>query len=149
MTNLKLVAISWSGKEGNFLPYVWDGWTPHDGFLDWPRFRDRNHLFWAPLTSLGATFDPINNSMDLSWTPNPQGCTQPENRPFVVYRKRGSATRWAQISPPFVCATSTDTVMSFRDTDVEPGMTYTYTVVRQDADGEFSMQFGPQAATVP
>lgn len=146
---LKLVAISWAGKEGKFVPYVWDGWTPGDGFLDWPEFRDHNYIFWLLSSLLTATYDAVNNWIDLSWEPNPDGCNAPESRPFIVYRKRGSAVKWTQISPPFVCASAGQTLMTYRDTDVEPGMTYTYTVVRQNADGEFSMQFGPDTESVP
>ncbi len=146
---LKLVAISWAGREGNFVPYVWDGWIPKDGFLDWPEFRDHNYLFWLLFSELMSSYDPLNNRIDLSWEPGPAGCNQHEDRPFVVYRKRGSATRWTQISPPFVCNSTSQILMTYRDTDVEPGMSYTYTVVRQDATGEFSMQFGPKTESVP
>ncbi len=146
---LKLVAISWSGQEGNFVPYVWDGWTPGDGFLDWPEFRDHNYTFWLLFSELTAAYNAVNNRIDLSWEPHPDGCTQGLNRPFVVYRKRGGATKWTQISPPFVCSSPSQALMIYRDTDVEPGMSYTYTVVRQDAQGEFSLQFGPKTEAVP
>ena len=146
---LRLVAIGWSGEEGLSDPYVWDGWQPGDGILDWPAFRSANYRFIGSEADLTAT--PAAGQMMLSWTAHPDGCLADAAlgaRPFVVFRMRGSATRWSQISPPFVCD-GQNSSLTFLDNDVEPGLAYTYIVVRLDGSGEFTFQNGPTTAVAP
>lgn len=149
---LKLHAIGWSGREGLGLPYLWDGWTPGDGVLEWPLFRDDNRLTDAGQTALAATpgsAGPLH-WFDLTWDAYPDGCLAGAAgpRPFVVFRRRQQAALWQQISPPFVCDAGNPALV-YRDTDVQPGFSYIYTVIRLDQEGEFSVRFGPVSVTAP
>jgi hypothetical protein len=146
---LRLVGIGWSAQEGLSIPYVWDGWQPGDGVLDWPQFRSDNYRFQGPLATLTVT--PAPGQMSLSWTAQPDGCVGGNDRPFIVFRKRGGAARWQQISPPFGCDLQAPdpTQLAYRDTDIEPGLSYTYTVIRLGARGEFEFRHGPATAVAP
>jgi len=148
---LNLMAIGWSGREGQYESYRWEG-TPHDGLLEWPTFRVDNHAAFKLGDDLTATYVPALNRVDLTWTAQPQGCVDDKSRPFIVFRRRGSATRWEQISPPFGCATGP--ALEFHDHDVEPlpdgsPRRHHYTVIRLGAAGEFLGQYGPVFADVP
>ena len=138
---LHLRAIGWSGIPGNVKPYFWDGFGNGDLVLDWPLWRKRNFrnqpVSWADLT-----LTPIGNEIELSWGTEPTGCAQTTARPFVVYRRRGSSTRWQQVSPVLTCVNAIDTVLKWRDTDTEVDTWYSYVVVRYDRYGEFLHQYG-------
>ncbi len=147
---LTLGAIGWSGQRGHVAPHAWDGWTPPDGRLAWPQFRDENA--WMPPDGdvLTATVEGSPARVRLAWTAYPAHCDV-NSRPFVVFRQRGGAPRWQQVSPPFNCnlAAADPTQLSFVDTDVEPGFQYRYRVVRQDAAGEFSHLYMLATASIP
>ena len=146
---LRLVGIGWSAAEGLSIPYVWDGWQPGDGVLDWPIFRSDNYRFEGPLATL--TLAPAAGQMSLSWTAQPDGCAGGTARPFIVFRKRGAAVRWQQVSPPFGCDLQAPdpTQLAWRDADVEQGLSYTYTVIRLGLRGEFEFRYGPATAVAP
>jgi hypothetical protein len=146
---LKLRAIGIMGREGLDKPFHWDPSTPADTVLDWPRIRAGNRGGDAPV--LTVTYAQFPDRMTLEWTADSGGCNNDPD--FIVFRKRGRANRWQQISPPFHCNLSLPQAenMSFTDTDVQPGFDYSYVVIRLYSDGEFSRQFGPasQTATIP
>ena len=144
---LRLRALGWTGKEGLDIPHHWNGWAV-DTVLDWPRERSSNMLFQNLNTALTVTYSSGPERMTLEWSAsNLYGCTPAPD--FVVFRRRGGATRWQQISPPFSCdMTAPDpTALSFVDTDVQAGLSYTYTVVRLGQNGEFQVQYGPTTQT--
>jgi hypothetical protein len=143
---LHLAAIGWSGQEGYSVPYVWDGWVPDD-VLDWPTLRAQNYLF-EPAQASALTVTPSAGTVQLTWSAYPSGCDGTAARPFIVFRKRGGADRWQQISPPFTCD-GANTAMSYRDNDIQSGLSYTYTVIRLGSMGEFSFRFGPASGVAP
>lgn len=147
---LRLHAIGWSGKEGFTAPYAWDGLPPADGFLEWPAFRSANTLPQVLQNDLSLSLLSSPLRVKLTWTARPSGCDQGNERPFVVFRKRGSGM-YQQISPPFTCNTGAPdpTAMSYTDSDIEPGMSYRYIVIRTDAQGEFQMNFSAGPIAVP
>jgi mono/diheme cytochrome c family protein len=145
---LDLVAIGWSGREGQYAPYRYAG-AANDGMLEWPSQRTTNSiLFELQSDNLVASWNAGDQANDLTWTAAPDGCTEDALRPFVVFRKRGNATRWQQVSPPFRCDGG-NTAMIYKDRDVEPGLNYTYQVIRLGPGGEFQAEFGPQTVMVP
>jgi hypothetical protein len=146
---LSLRAIGWSGREGMTRPYPWDGEPPVAGVLAWPEHRRENTFLQQSFDELTLGYAASPPRITLSWTANPQGCN-PNDRPFVVFRRRGGG-RWQQISPPFVCPTTgpNPAALSYTDTDVEPGMSYSYTVVRTTESGEFLVRFGTTSITAP
>jgi hypothetical protein len=139
-----LVSVSWSGREGDFQPYTIQALT--DGVLEWPSIRQAN--WWGFPGNLVAAWNSGDGSIDLTWTANPNGCTDHADRPFIVFRRRGGNPRWEQISPPFGCD-GTNTSMLYKDYDVQPGFTYRYVVIRLARSGEFDAQFGPYDESVP
>jgi len=149
---LRMSAVGWSGREGLWQPYTWDGWTPGDGVLDWPKVRSENYLFDAANAGLTATpgVNAGQQVIDVSWAPFPGGCgAGPAGpRPFIVFRKRGTATRWQQISPPFVC-TGQPSSVDYQDRDIQSGFSYTYIVMRLTDVGEFRHRFGPATVMAP
>jgi hypothetical protein len=146
---LRLMAIGWSGEEGESLPYSWDGFTANDDVLEWPEFRDVNRGEKGEPSVLAATYDGAFDAIRLEWEAYPDGCENKDARPFIVFRKRAGAKRWAQISPPFRCAQDLNPNLEYRDRDVETGFSYTYTVIRLSSDGEFDFQYGPETEAVP
>ncbi|NJN65166.1 MAG: fibronectin type III domain-containing protein, partial [Acidobacteria bacterium] len=147
---LSLHAVGWSGKEGLTIPTPWDGWIPGDKIVDWPSFRTFNLPWHTAEDNLSATHYASPSRVRLDWNANPQGCENPVQRPFVVFRRKGAGA-WHQISPPFICTVSgpTEEALSFTDSDVEPGRTYQYRVIRVSSEGEFQMTFGPATVNVP
>jgi hypothetical protein len=147
---LSLHAIGWSGNEGLTIPTPWDGWIPGDSVVDWPRFRTFNLALESGIDDLTATYSAAPAQVRLDWVANPQGCEDNADRPFVVFRKRGTGP-WQQLSPPFGCtvSNSTEEPLHYIDRDVEPGRTYAYRVIRLDRLGEFQLTFGPATITVP
>lgn len=147
---LSLHAVGWSGKEGLTIPTPWDGWIPGDKIVDWPMFRTFNFPWQTAVDNLTATHLASPNRVRLDWNANPQGCENPVQRPFVVFRRKGTGA-WHQVSPPFTCTVSgpTEEALTFTDSDVEPGRSYQYRVIRVGSEGEFLMTFGPATVDVP
>jgi mono/diheme cytochrome c family protein len=143
---LNLVAVGWSGVEGLYAPYDLGGKS--GGVLEWPKFRTANHLFFL-LDDLEVNV--AGQTIDVQWTAHPGGCVINDERPFVVFRKRGTASRWEQISPLIQCDTANVPPfdMLFKDVDIEPGrnINYQYMVVRLSTTGEFMAQYGPDNVT--
>ena len=49
------------------------------------------------------------------------------------------------MTAPFRCDVNQPTPdISYKDDDIDPGLSYDYVVIRQDAGGEFLFQYGPQ-----
>jgi hypothetical protein len=147
---LRLVAVGWSGAEGLTTPYAVGGQS--DGILEWPTFRTSNHKGFTLLQDdLQATYNPGHGTIDVEWTANPGGCGVNDNRYFIVFRKRGPAPAWEQISPLIRCdpAQPAPFDMRFKDGDVEPGLgiSYEYTVIRLTERGEFWEQYLPEVET--
>ena len=141
---LGLVSVGWSGREGEFEPQMIHATT--DGVLEWPRIRRAN--IWGFPNNLAAGWNSVDASIDLTWTANPNGCDDNSERPFIVFRKRGSNPNWEQISPPFICD-GANTSMLYKDHDVQPGFSYRYVVIRLGISGEFEAQFGEIEESVP
>jgi hypothetical protein len=148
---LNLVAIGWSGREGYFQPYLQQG-IPHDGVLDWPQFRATNPLSFELINDLQVSYSGPTQSMVLTWT-DPYNCVDDDVQPFTIFRRRGGAQRWEQITPPFQCD-GTNPTLQYLDDDVEPladgsPRLYEYVVVRLQRSGEFKVMYGPKGATAP
>ncbi|MEE4299304.1 MAG: cytochrome c, partial [Pseudomonadales bacterium] len=102
---LYMAAVGWSGIEGLSTGYMWDGWVRGDGILQWPNFQVFNGR--GPLvpqkSQITAVYDGVNEVIDLDWEAWPEGCDTVDDRPFVVYRRRGSSPIWKQMTAPFRC----------------------------------------------
>lgn len=141
---LGLVSVGWSGRESDFQPHTIQSQT--DGVLEWPRIRQAN--IWGFPDNLAAAWNSVDSSVDLTWTAYPNGCDDNSDRPFIVFRRRGSNPNWEQISPPFICD-GVNTSMLYRDYDVQSGFSYRYVVIRLGLSGEFEAQFGDIEESVP
>jgi mono/diheme cytochrome c family protein len=139
-----LVSVGWSGRESDFQPYTIQALT--DGVLEWPLMRLAN--LWGFPDDLAAGWNAGDSSIDLTWTAYPNGCNNNTDRPFIVFRRRGSNPNWEQISPPFVCD-GVNTSMLYKDSDVQSGFSYRYLVIRLGLSGEFEAQFGDIEESVP
>jgi len=139
---LRIAAIGASGKQSKTAAFRWGGWDAGDQVLEWPKFREENASN-APTGSgdFTAMYDEPG-IIEMTWTAYPDGCIGGPSRHFIVFRRRGDAPRWHQISVPFTCSQTTS--LLYQDQDVEPGFYYTYVVVRLKENGEFDHQYGPR-----
>jgi mono/diheme cytochrome c family protein len=145
---LQLRAVGWTGEEGLGQPYVWDGWQARDGLLDWPEARDLNlSESQAAAASLQVTWVAAGPRMELEWTAWPAQPCSSTQEPFIVYRRPVGTADWYQLSVPFGCDASTAPTVRFHDTDVIPGRSYSYRVIRLDDQGEFQVEYGPVTRT--
>lgn len=144
---LRLHALGWTGREGEVLPYRWDGFEAGNGELEWPVFRAENGPVFDEYADLTLTQLTGPLRVQLSWLANPDGCLDGE--PFVVFRRRGNGP-WAQLSQPFICDLSLPQpeYLEFIDADVQGGFSYAYRVVRFK-DGEFGLRYGPASIAIP
>jgi len=139
----RIGVIGWSGKESKSVPFRWGGWDAGDLTLQWPEFRADNAAAATPASGT-LTAHAESGFIEMTWPAFPDACNGPIGaRPFIVFRRRGAAPGWQQISTPFYCDGPANPNMLFQDTDVEPGIYYTYVVVRLDTVGEFDHQVGP------
>jgi hypothetical protein len=142
---ITLRAIGWTGWEGKGSNFHWNGWQTGDLELDWPEMPDDN--FIAPDPGVNDVLDvALRTGFNaLAWDAYPDGCDEGADRPFVIFRRRGSSPRWRQVSPLFSCssAAGNDPHINYQDHDVEDGLEYTYVVIRFDKWGEFAHRFGP------
>jgi mono/diheme cytochrome c family protein len=153
-----LVGVGWSGREGASVPFVTSDFELADAELEWPTHRSETRSPLPDGADLSITLTPVGVGgggpyMVVQWQPTPvcMGATDPIlGRPFAVFRRRGHAPRWQQISPLFDCFSGAPHPhMVYQDHDVQEGFWYDYTVVRLgDAGssagaGEFDIQHGP------
>jgi hypothetical protein len=91
-------------------------------------------------SNLQAVFSSVGQKpfIDLTWAPD----TEPDLAGYRVYR-RTAGTPFAVVSP------GTLKSPAWRDTDVQPGQTYFYTVTAIDVRGNQSAQSAPASETVP